>query len=48
MATLDSIDVLLLNAVQRNNRMTSEQLGDLVGLSPTACQRRLKRLRHEG
>jgi Lrp/AsnC family leucine-responsive transcriptional regulator len=48
MAILDSIDVLLLDAVQRNNRMTSEQLGELVGLSPTACQRRLKRLRHEG
>jgi Lrp/AsnC family leucine-responsive transcriptional regulator len=48
MMSLDDIDVLLLNAVQRNNRMTSDQLGNLVGLSPTACQRRLKRLRSEG
>ncbi|MEE1655524.1 Lrp/AsnC family transcriptional regulator [Microvirga sp. CF3062] len=48
MTDLDDIDVLLLNAVQRNNKLTSDQLGDLVGLSPTACQRRLKRLRNEG
>jgi len=48
MVELDDVDVLLLNAVQQNNRLTSDQLGDLVGLSPTACQRRLKRLRSEG
>src|SRR5215212_248442 len=48
MTDMDDIDVLLLNAVQRNNKLTSDQLGDLVGLSPTACQRRLKRLRQEG
>ncbi len=48
MVALDNIDVLLLSAVQRNNRLTTDQLGQLVGLSPTACQRRLKRLRAEG
>ena len=48
MVALDNIDVLHLSAVQRNNRMTTDQLGQLVGLSPTACQRRLKRLRAEG
>lgn len=48
MVALDNIDVLLLSAVQRNNRMTTDQLGQLVGLSSTACQRRLKRLRAEG
>jgi Lrp/AsnC family leucine-responsive transcriptional regulator len=48
MPALDDIDVLLLNAVQQNNKLTSDQLGSLVGLSPTACQRRLKRLRSEG
>lgn len=45
---LDRIDVGILNAVQHNNRMTSEEIGSLVGLSPTACQRRLKTLRAEG
>ncbi|EPW8904228.1 MULTISPECIES: Lrp/AsnC family transcriptional regulator [Pseudomonas] len=45
---LDRIDVSILNAVQRNNRMTSDELSELVGLSPTACQRRLKSLRGTG
>lgn len=48
MSELDRIDVKLLQEVQRNNRLTSEELGNLVGLSSTACQRRLKRLRAEG
>ncbi|GGF77474.1 AsnC family transcriptional regulator [Paracoccus acridae] len=45
---LDSIDRRLLQAVQENNRLPTEQLGELVGLSATACQRRLRRLRAEG
>ncbi|HEX4078611.1 MAG TPA: Lrp/AsnC family transcriptional regulator [Rhizomicrobium sp.] len=45
---LDRIDRKLLEAVQRNNQLPTKQLGDLVGLSATACQRRLKRLREEG
>lgn len=45
---LDRIDRKLLNAVQRNNRLTTEELGEHAGLSATACQRRLKRLRDAG
>lgn len=45
---LDQFDVKLLNLVQDNNLMTSEHLADRVGLSATACQRRLKRLRADG
>jgi Lrp/AsnC family leucine-responsive transcriptional regulator len=45
---LDHFDIALLNLVQENNLMTSEQLADRVGLSATACQRRLKRLRADG
>ncbi|MER9586700.1 Lrp/AsnC family transcriptional regulator [Mesorhizobium sp. M0276] len=45
---LDSFDLKLLKAVQRNNRHTTEELGELVGLSATACQRRLKHLRDAG
>ena len=48
MAKLDRADAALLEAVQRNNRLTSEELAALVNLSPTACQRRLRRLRAEG
>lgn len=45
---LDRADIALLNAVQKNNRLTSEELAERANLSPTACQRRLKRLRAEG
>ncbi|WP_225025919.1 Lrp/AsnC family transcriptional regulator [Xinfangfangia pollutisoli] len=42
---LDEIDRRLLRAVQQNNRLTSDQLAEIAGLSATACQRRMKRLR---
>jgi Lrp/AsnC family leucine-responsive transcriptional regulator len=48
MTELDRIDIGILQAIQQNNRLTSEELGERVGLSATACQRRLKRLRAEG
>lgn len=48
MTELDRTDIALLEAVQRNNRLTSEELARMVNLSPTACQRRLKRLRANG
>jgi len=48
MNELDHADMALLDAVQKNNRLTSDELADIAHLSPTACQRRLKRLRAEG
>ncbi|MER8772176.1 Lrp/AsnC family transcriptional regulator [Mesorhizobium sp. M0960] len=42
---LDRIDLKILSAVQRNNRQTTEELGQIAGISSTACQRRLKQLR---
>ena len=45
---LDSFDIKLLNVVQRNNRITADALSSEVGLSSSACLRRLKRLRKEG
>lgn len=45
---IDKIDAKLLDILQTNNRLTSEELGDSVGLSATGVQRRLKRLRSEG
>ncbi|MCC8968217.1 Lrp/AsnC family transcriptional regulator [Bradyrhizobium sp. Pear76] len=44
----DRLDARILEIVQKNNRLTSEVIGELAGLSATACQRRLKRLRSEG
>jgi Lrp/AsnC family leucine-responsive transcriptional regulator len=45
---IDRIDARLLLAVQQDNRLSAEALGGKVGLSATACHRRLKRLRDEG
>ena len=45
---LDSFDFKILNAVQVNNRVTSAELAREVGLSSSACQRRLNSLRKAG
>jgi Lrp/AsnC family transcriptional regulator, leucine-responsive regulatory protein len=42
---LDEFDLKLLDAVQRNIRLTANQLGEKICLSPAAVQRRLRRLR---
>jgi Lrp/AsnC family leucine-responsive transcriptional regulator len=47
MQPLDEFDKKLLRLVQRNNKTTADELGEAVGLSPSAVQRRLKRLRDE-
>jgi len=46
--TLDSFDRRLLELVQENSTQTAEQLAAAVPLSPSAIQRRLRRLREEG
>lgn len=48
MYKLDNFDRKLLAIVQRDAALTSEQLAQHVGLSASAVQRRLKRLRSEG
>lgn len=45
---LDSLDRKLLAIVQRDNRTTADTLSDAVGLSPSACLRRLRALRERG
>lgn len=45
---MDSFDVKLLELIQVNNRMTSEQMGEKIGLSASAIQRRIKRFREDG
>ena len=44
---IDRLDAKILNIVQQNNRVTVDQLGAEVGLSPSACQRRLSRMRKD-
>jgi Lrp/AsnC family leucine-responsive transcriptional regulator len=48
MAALDNFDLKLLNLMQTNARRTAEELSEEVGLSPSACLRRLNRLRETG
>ena len=45
---LDNFDRQLLNLVQEDASQTSELLAEQIHLSPSAVQRRLKRLRKEG
>ena len=45
---MDEFDVAILNLVQQDARLTAEQLSRQIGLSPSACQRRLTKLRKGG
>ena len=44
---MDSFDVKILNIIQQDNRLSTEKIADQVGLSSSAVQRRLKRLRED-
>jgi len=46
--TLDSIDRRILNLLQNDARVTNLELAERVGLSPTPCARRVKRLEQSG
>lgn len=45
---LDKIDRKILNLMQRDAGRTNAQMADEVGLSPSTCLRRLRRLRRGG
>ncbi|PLW70845.1 Lrp/AsnC family transcriptional regulator [Pseudohalioglobus lutimaris] len=45
---LDRIDRKLLKAMQQNSRSSNLELAEQVGLSPTPCSRRVKRLEESG
>lgn len=45
---LDRKDLLILSELQRDGRLPVVELADRVALSPTACQRRLRKLEEEG
>lgn len=47
MQTLDEFDKKILNQFQQNNRLSAEELGIMIGLSTSAVQRRLTKLRKE-
>ena len=45
---LDAIDLKILDAIQRDGRITKLKLAETVGLSPTPCWMRLSRLEKAG
>lgn len=45
---LDALDSRILAALQENGRLTNVELAERVGLSPSPCLRRVKRLEEEG
>jgi len=45
---LDRTDRRILEAMQINGRISNLELAELVGLSPTPCSRRVKRLEQSG
>jgi DNA-binding Lrp family transcriptional regulator len=48
MARLDEIDKRILRALQRDGRLQNVELAREVGLSPSPCLRRVRRLEEEG
>ena len=45
---LDAVDRRMLAVLQTDGRITNQELAERVGLSPTPCLRRLKRLEDSG
>ncbi len=45
---LDKFEKLILKALQRNARASTQELSDVVGLSQSPCWRRVKRLEEDG
>jgi Lrp/AsnC family transcriptional regulator, leucine-responsive regulatory protein len=45
---LDKIDRAILRELQKNARISNQELSEKVGLSPSPCLRRLRRLEDEG
>jgi len=45
---MDAFDHHILKLLQQNSRVATQELGQQIGLSATACQRRIKKLRDAG
>src|SRR5436309_4983224 len=45
---LDTIDRRIISTLQENGRLSNVELADRVGLSPSPCLRRVRRLEREG
>lgn len=47
-ATLDRYETRILTELQRNSRLTNQDLADRIGLSPSPCWRRVRQLEDSG
>ncbi len=47
-ARLDALDIRILGALQENGRLSNVELAGRIGLSPSACLRRVQALENEG
>ena len=45
---MDAIDKRILQQIQENSRLSMTELGDRVGLSASACHRRIKAMEDTG
>lgn len=45
---LDKYDKSILDQLQKNGRLSNQELADTIGLSPSACLRRFKNLEEQG
>lgn len=45
---MDRINLRLLSVLQQEGRITNQALADRIGLSPSACLERVRKLEHEG
>lgn len=48
MSSLDAFDRKILKALQENGRLTNNELGERIGLSPSVCSRRRSSLENLG
>lgn len=48
MFDLDDLDHSILHSLQEDGRLTNADLADRIGLSPSACHRRVRRLETDG
>lgn len=46
--TLDRIDYLILNSLQKNSNISNVELAEQINLSPPPCLERVKRLERDG
>jgi Lrp/AsnC family leucine-responsive transcriptional regulator len=48
MEKLDRYDLRILEALQKDSRISNQELAERIGLSPSPCSRRVKHLEDEG